>query len=448
MSVVLNKKVMTTGTNKEKVSAIKLIKELPYKEFAEIASETNVDYKAKKLRGIDLIVDLIIAMLSSSQVSQRIISMKNGLPVFEDIAEVACVNRSAVSHSSLSERLAKVNIDFFKYSYEMLCKKYHRFVPEYVLDDMRITRVDSTMVAETANKLQQGFNTGINNNIDKSRRQLKYTMAYNGLNVTCARIFTAQTHSADNSPLSKVVLQNLRKRDGMSDCYVFDRALKDVDDLKEIAQRTKEKEAFFVGRLNLSRRTDAVKSLLDRNKQLTDSEVEVTDDYMGYLRAKDSQKWDKSTVYRIIRVRFIKPRPRSPRKSRRHARHYDEEMVLISNNFDIEALELVNYYRRRWDIEVFFKFLKQDLSFSHFISTTVHGITVMLYMTLIVALIIKIYCVTHDMGPRLAKIAIMDEIAVYQYHCLKRLEQKSREQDHEIKRLRDRLMKMTLSSDH
>gem|GEM_PF-347869 len=438
---------MTTGSKTEKVSAIKLIKELPYKELAEIAAKTNVDYKAKKLRGIDLIVDLIIAMLSSSQVSQRIISLKNGLPVFEDISGVPDANRKAVSHSSLSERLDKVKIDFFKDSYEMLCRKYHKFVPDSVLDDMRITRVDSTMVAETANKLQRGFKTGVNKSSDSSRRQLKYTMAYNGLNVTCARIFTAQTYSADNAPLSKVVRQNLRKRDGMSECYVFDRALNDVNDLKNIATLTKKKEAFFVGRLNLSRRTEPIRSLLDRDTHLSDNEIEVIDDEISYLRAKNSEKRDESIEYRIIRVRFIKPRPRSPRNSRRHARHYDEEMVLISNNFDVEAIELVNYYRRRWDIEVFFKFLKQDLSFSHFISTTVHGITVMLYMTLIVALIIKIYCVTHDMGPRLAKIAIMDEITIYQHQCIERLEQKSKEQDYELKRLRDRLIKAHLSSD-
>lgn len=439
---------MITGSKIEKVSAIKLIKDLPYKEFAEIAAKTNVDFKAKKLRGIDLIVDMIIAMLSSSQVSQRIISMKNGLPVLEDISGLPDTNRKAVSHSSLSERLDNVKINFFKDSYEMLCEKYHKFVPDYVLDDMRITRVDSTMVAETANKLQRGFKTGVNNSSDKSRRQLKYTMAYNGLNVTCARIFTARTYSADNAPLSKVVRQNLRKRDGMSDCYVFDRGLKDVNDLKNIATLTKKKEAFFVGRLNLSRRTDTIKSLLDIDTRLSDDEIEVTDDNISCQRAKNSEKWDKSIEYRIIRVRFIKPRPQSPRNTRRHARHYDEEMVLVSNNFDAEAIEIVNYYRRRWDIEVFFKFLKQDLSFSHFISTTVHGITVMLYMTLIVALIIKIYCVSHDMGPRIAKIAIMDEIAVYQDQCIKRLEQKSREQEYKLKHLRNKLISITSSSDH
>ncbi len=439
---------MTTENKREKVSAIKLIKDLPYKDFAEIASETRVDYKVKKLRGIDLIVDLILAMLSSSQVSQRIVSLKNELPVFSDILGTPDANRMAVSHSSLSERLDKVNIAFFKESYELLCKRYLRFVPDYVLDDMCITRVDSTMVAETANKLQEGFTTGINNGVDKDRRQLKYTMAYNGLNVTCARIFTAQTYSADNAPISKVVVQNLKQKKMMSNCYVFDRGLKDINDLKEIARLSKENNVFFVGRLSLTRCINPIESLLDKDTDLTDNEIEVTDDNKSYLRAKKSTKWDTSTCYRIIHVRFIKSRPRSPRGSRRHARHYDEEMVLITNNFDKEAIEIVRYYKRRWDIEVFFKFLKQDLSFSHFISTNVHGITVMLYMTLIVALLVKIYCITHDMGPRVAKMAIMDEIFIYQDQHIKRLEKKTKEQELKLNRLKRRILEYQKSSDH
>ena len=439
---------MTTGIKRDKVTAIQLIKDLPYKEISEIADNTKVDYKAKKLRGIDMIVDVILTMLSSSQVSQRSISIKNGLPVFSDIIGISEADRKAVSHSSMSERLDKVNISFFRGSYELLCKKYLQFVPEHVLEDMCITRVDSTMVAETANKLKKGFTTGINNGIDKDRRQLKYTMAYNGLNVTCGKIFTARTYSADNAPISKVVVQNLRKRKGMSNCYVFDRGLKDINDLNEIARLTKNKNAFFVGRLSLTRCINAEESLLDKDTNLSDDEVEVTADDKGYLRAKNSQKWDMSITYRIIHVRFSKPRPKSPRNSRRHARHYDEEMIIITNNFEKEAIEIVQYYKRRWDIEVFFKFLKQDLSFSHFISTSVHGITVMLYMTLIVALLIKIYCVTHNMGPRLAKVAILDEIFIYQEQHIKRLEKEVKEQQKELNRLNTKLLHHVNSSDH
>ena len=38
-----------------------------------------------------------------------------------------------------------------------------------------------------------------------------------------------------------------------------------------------------------------------------------------------------------------------------------EEIVFISNNFDISPLEVANLYRHRWDIEIFFKWIKQNI---------------------------------------------------------------------------------------
>ena len=45
--------------------------------------------------------------------------------------------------------------------------------------------------------------------------------------------------------------------------------------------------------------------------------------------------------------------------------HYDEEMceeiVFITNHFEISAVEVSVLYRHRWDIEVFFKWIKQNI---------------------------------------------------------------------------------------
>jgi hypothetical protein len=45
---------------------------------------------------------------------------------------------------------------------------------------------------------------------------------------------------------------------------------------------------------------------------------------------------------------------------------YDNEndvtLAFLSNNFDVTALEIANLYRNRWQIEVFFKWIKQNLT--------------------------------------------------------------------------------------
>jgi hypothetical protein len=40
----------------------------------------------------------------------------------------------------------------------------------------------------------------------------------------------------------------------------------------------------------------------------------------------------------------------------------EEEFKFITNNRDISALEVTNIYKNRWQIEVFFKWIKQNLT--------------------------------------------------------------------------------------
>ena len=68
----------------------------------------------------------------------------------------------------------------------------------------------------------------------------------------------------------------------------------------------------------------------------------------------------------------------------------NEDIILITNILHLAPDEIAQMYRRRWDIEVFFRFLKQELNFSHFLSLNDNGIQVILYMTLITAMLVKI----------------------------------------------------------
>ena len=53
-------------------------------------------------------------------------------------------------------------------------------------------------------------------------------------------------------------------------------------------------------------------------------------------------------------------------KNLRLVEFYDDEsnkfLVFLTNNFDVSALEVANLYKNRWQIEVFFKWIKQNLT--------------------------------------------------------------------------------------
>ena len=80
-----------------------------------------------------------------------------------------------------------------------------------------------------------------------------------------------------------------------------------------------------------------------------------------------------------------------------------ETFVFLTNIFDLEPDVITLFYRKRWDIEVFFRFIKQELNFSHFMSTNENGIKIILYMTLILAMLILIYKRINQIGYKTAK---------------------------------------------
>ena len=79
------------------------------------------------------------------------------------------------------------------------------------------------------------------------------------------------------------------------------------------------------------------------------------------------------------------------------------EFWFITNDFELPAKEITGAYRRRWDIEVFFHFIKQKLNTSHIISFKQNEIQVMLYMILIVAMLVLIYKRANNTGYKVAK---------------------------------------------
>jgi IS4 transposase len=56
-----------------------------------------------------------------------------------------------------------------------------------------------------------------------------------------------------------------------------------------------------------------------------------------------------------------------------------------------DAYLIAAWYKQRWEIELFFKFIKQHLNVKHLVSRDENGIKVMLYMTMILATLIIAY---------------------------------------------------------
>ena len=61
----------------------------------------------------------------------------------------------------------------------------------------------------------------------------------------------------------------------------------------------------------------------------------------------------------------------------------NEELTFMSNNMDISALDIANIYRNRWQIEVFFKWIKQNMTVKRMWGYSENAVRIHLWTTII-----------------------------------------------------------------
>lgn len=63
---------------------------------------------------------------------------------------------------------------------------------------------------------------------------------------------------------------------------------------------------------------------------------------------------------------------------------YNDTIIdFISNNFEVSTVEIINLYRHRWDIEVFFKWIKQNIVFNKLWGFSENAVKIHLWIAII-----------------------------------------------------------------
>ncbi len=150
--------------------------------------------------------------------------------------------------------------------------------------------------------------------------------------------------------------------------YIFDRGYNNFKELFRIQRM----ESFFVVRAKTNLQYKCVKWKRRMPKNiLSDAEIELT----VYNSRKDY----------LDNLRLV--------------RYYDEEQdrefMFLTNAMDLTAQQIADLYKNRWQIELFFKWLKQHLKIKKFWGTTENAVRIQ------IAAAITAYClvaiVQHDM---------------------------------------------------
>lgn len=388
--------------DKLKVSAPAVLRMIPDDLLAKIASDTKVDYCAKVLKGERLFYLLVYAFLCADRLSQRKLETVFSSQQFKSLFNYSVDMK--VSRSSISTRLSTINLDFFEQAYELIYGKFSALYTEKEVRNLNLIRVDSSMVAETCNKLKEGFTVGRKGEGKADRKQIKYTMAYDGFAAKLAEVFSKPTYLSEDKAMPALLERLIKKDKAHRNLYVLDRGLTALDNYKKVVQS----EAVFIGRINTNRKMKVVRSLMTKNTDRDLGNLELMDDVIVHLY--NNKHEEDIQEFRVVKAKFKVPKDttrKSPSGSNR--KKVEDEVFFITNvtnepgQLQLTPQEIAEAYRRRWDIEVFYRFLKQNLSFSHFLSTSENGIKVILYMTLITAMLIMIYKRQNGIGFEEAK---------------------------------------------
>lgn len=396
---------------KRHIDIIKLMRLLPLDFMVQTAEELRVDYKAKKLSAIRVFALLLIGFLRHSEISQRKLCEQSSSIWLDEFLKID-IGATTLSHSSLADRLSTIDPKFFSLLYEEILKQAETMIAPEELEDSNIIRLDTTLVSETSAKLSEGINTGVNNRFGGQKKHIKYGMAYDGFSAILEKVFTEQKASGEEIALGNTVIESIRSTNEPGKTFVFDRGTTGYDNLCEIKSLCAHKGCHFVSRLKLNRIYHIIERVPTKQATVKDEEFEIIEDNIVNLNIPKDSKYGKEN-FRVLRVKFIKPRPKTLPSAKR--RRYEPEMLLITDDFDSSPLTIVHEYKKRWSVEVFFKFLKQNLSFSHLLSTSKNGIEVMLYMTLITAVMLKLYAISNGVGITIAQSRLIVQLENWLY---------------------------------
>ena len=165
--------------------------------------------------------------------------------------------------------------------------------------------------------------------------------------------------------------------------YVFDRA---YDDFKRLYHITRI-GAFFVIRAkdNIRYKITKWKRRMPKNV-LTDARIRL----IGYYTSK-----------------------RYPDELRM-VRYWDEEQsrefVFLTNAMSLSALEIANLYRNRWQVELFFKWLKQHLKIKKFWGTTENAVKIQVYAAMTAYSLVAI--AQHDLKLEISTYEMLQKLSV------------------------------------
>jgi hypothetical protein len=378
------------------ITLASLLDLLPSKLLARLAIQFGVNtVNQVKLTGQTVFLCLLNTWVSNPVVTQRLLK-----------ATSEQLTGQSIDHSSFSKRLATINPDYFEGLFEHVYRQVQPLMAAGAERGLRRRRVDATTVVLSAKVLAFGIHVARQGEkgpqYDKRHAKAVFSRSGEGL-PDFLHLCGEQAEASDNPALGEPMLAATQP----GDLWIVDQGLSDRERLWTLHQR----EGFF-----LVPQRDQAPRVLEVVWEANPGTAPPTAAPPPAARPSGPQAkrgpapWRPRRVERVVFENQADAQS-APKRAKwaqlplvvLHGERWDartqtwKPLVLLTN-LPLSAdrqhagpypfAAVGELYRLRGEIETFFKFLKQHLSYAHLTSHQENGIRVMIWMALIAAVLL------------------------------------------------------------
>lgn len=327
-----------------------LLNFLPKHKFKQLVAEHDTDKHIRKLTTWNQFVALLYAQATGKDSLREI---ETGLSVHNNIWHHLGVG--SVARSSLADANAKRNYKVYERLFYAFLERCHEVTPHR---KFKFKNPLYSFDASIVNLCLSVFDWA---KYRTTKGALKLHVLLDNRTAIPEIINITEGRVADIVMFKKINMDRLEK----GSIIVFDRAYIDYEWWKKMNNN----ELFFVSRTKINQNIFVIgqhKAVLERNILADDIVM------LGSYDVISKEKYPE-------RLRQI--------------RYWDEEnrkqLVFLTNNFDLTAGQIAEIYKDRWQIELFFKWIKQNLKIKTFLGTSKNAVLTQIWIAMIYYLLLS-----------------------------------------------------------
>ncbi len=331
-----------------------LLEGLPRSVFERHVRDLNADKYSKGFRRWDQLLAMIFAQVSGVKSLRELETAFN-----EQKAHHYHLGTQLIKRSTLADANTNRSSEIFSAICNELMKGVHRRLRKELGDMLYL--LDSTLIHLEG----FGFDDWASEYRNNVSQGLKLHMMIEGREPVPVFVKITGAQSSDIKNGREIELES-------NAIYLFDMGYYDYNWWHEI----EETGSTFVTRLKKNANIRVCKHYpipSEAEHILEDAEIKMNNRYV-------KSRTEKNVYYgkRLRRITVERPDKDTP-------------MILVTNNFELSAKEIAELYKKRWGIELFFKWIKQNLKIKTYLGRSENAARTQIFTALISYLLLYIF---------------------------------------------------------